>query len=112
MDTDHPKAPLESQTHVVEYKEKVCSNRPITDVLGAQNSTCITLEGTQTGFRAREILKVQSTESYHYRQWYQVGYWHVPTVRILPFPASPHFSQEGSYQRHAQSIHLYGIIFG
>ena len=36
VDTDHPKAASESQKHVVEFKKKVCSNRPISDVMGAK----------------------------------------------------------------------------
>ena len=36
VDTDHPKAPLESQKHIVGFKKKVLSNQLITDVLGAK----------------------------------------------------------------------------
>ena len=45
------------------------------DAFNPQKSSFITIEGIQEEFRAREILKVQSRESYRTDiQSYQVGY--------------------------------------
>ena len=70
------------------------------------------LEGTQEKFRAREILKVLSTESYRTDSRIRLGAVAYRRRVTFPFPVSPHDSQEGSNQPHDQSTYQYGIIFG
>ena len=69
------------------------------------------LEGTQEKFRAREILKVLSTESYRTDSRIRLGTGAYRRRVPFPFPASPHHSQEGTNQPHDQSTYQYGIIF-
>ena len=70
-----------------------------------QKITFITVAGTQTGFRVREILKVQSTESYRTNSRIRLATGAYQRRVPVPFPDSLHHSQEGTNKRHDQSIH-------
>ena len=65
------------------------------------------LEGTQEIFRAR----VRGTESYRTDSRVRLGTGAYRRYGPFPIPASPHFSQEGSYQRRDPSIYKYGFFF-
>ena len=52
-----------------------------------QKSTFITIEGTREEFRAREILKVQSTESYRTDSRIRLGTGAYRQLVPFPFPA-------------------------
>ena len=78
----------------------------------SQKSAFITLEGTQERIKAREILKVLSTESYRTDSRITLGTGAYQRRVPFPFPASSHNSQEGTNQPHDQSTYYYGIIFG
>ena len=65
----------------------------------------LSLEGIQDKFRAREILKVLSTESYRTDSRIRLGTGTYRRQIPFPFPASPHHSQEGTNQPHSQSTY-------
>ena len=65
----------------------------------------LSIERTQEGFRAREMLKVQSTESYHTDSRIRLGAGAYRRQLPFPFFASPLDTQEGSNQRHDQSTY-------
>ena len=75
-----------------------------------QKSAFITLDITQEKFRAKEILKVLSTESYCTDSCIRLGTGAYRRYVAFPFPASPHFSQEGTDQRHDLLRGYYSVI--
>ena len=83
--------------HYTKVEEQWKSIRP-------QNSSSTYIEGRQTGFRAREILKAQSTELYRTDSRIKLGTGAYRRYVPFPFPTYPHFSQEGTNQRHDPSI--------
>ena len=69
----------------------------------------LTIEGTQTRFRAREILMVSSTESYRSESRIRLGTG--AYRRRVPFPvsASPHYYQEGT-NSHMANLHTSMVL--
>ena len=75
----------------------------------AQKSDFITLEWTQKGLRAREILKVQSTESYR-TDTVVLGWVLAPTERRIPFPFPPHTIHRKAQISHIANLHTSKVL--